>query len=201
MSTRSVPNVRSLPPANIAPGAAGTHRQCTAPAVRRVPHPQRNRTRHAAPAGVAGTRLCVLSRQACNRHYFAHFLHQNDIFCALSVQNRPRTDRCRILLRESKPISCHEKRETFFKFWAQLGKTAHSIPYRYPVDTRLPKNSQPLCVTIGHSSATCGQNRPTSGRTAAYKQEPPEPLKGKSPAGADRPLNQRRCRHSRRRAE
>ena len=85
---------------------------------------------HIAP-GPAATRLGILSRKACNRHDIAHFLHQNDTFCAFSVQERQGTDRDRILLRESTPISCHEERESFFK----VGPIRPKQRIRYPIDT------------------------------------------------------------------
>ena len=101
------------------------------PAVRRAADILWNEFRHAALAISAGTRLCILSRRACSCHSLAHFLHQNDIFCAFSVQNRQGTDRNRILLRESMPLSCHEKREKIFKVRPIRPKQA----FRYPIDT------------------------------------------------------------------
>ena len=101
------------------------------PAVRRAALTQQWEARHAAHARVAGTRLCVLSRRACNWHCFAHFLHQDAILRAFSVQNRPGTDRDRILPRESMPISCHENRGKSFKVRPIWPKQA----FRYPIDT------------------------------------------------------------------
>ena len=100
-------------------------------AVRRAAHPQCYDTRHAAHAGAAGTRLRILSRKACSCRCFAHFLHSNDTFCAFLRQNRPADDSNRILLRESMPISCHEKTEIFFKVRPNRPKQA----FRYPIDT------------------------------------------------------------------
>ena len=137
------------------------------PAVRRTAHSQWNSTRHAVHARAAATRLGILSQGAISCRCFAHFLHQNAILCALSVQNRPRTDRDRILLRESTPISCHENKGKFFKTRPIRPKSNISIPYRYPVDTRFPKNTQLVCVTIGRFSANSVQNRPPLLRTCA----------------------------------
>jgi len=112
-------------------GRSRCHSAMYHPAVRRAPHPQRDETLHAAHACAAATRLGILSRKACNRHDIAHSLHQNDIFCAFSVQKRQGTDRDRILLRESMPISCHEERETSFK----VRPIGPERAFRYPIDT------------------------------------------------------------------
>ena len=201
MSTRSVPNVRILLPANIAPGAAGTHRKCTA-----LPS--------AAPPTRSGTEPAIQPMSAppppgsvsCHKEHAAVTVLRT--FCTKTTSSayfQSNNDR-----EPTAAASCYEspcqypvtRREKHFSslgpIWA---KQRISIPNRYPADTRIPKDSQPLCDTIGHSSATCGQNRPPSGRTTAYKQKPPGPLVGKNPAGADRRLNQSGCRHSRRRAE
>ena len=100
-------------------------------AVRRAAHPQRNDTRHAAHAGAAGTRLRILSRKARSCRCFAHFLHSNDTFCAFLRQKRPRNADIRVLLRESMPMSCHEKTEKFSK--VRPNRPTQAI--RYPVDT------------------------------------------------------------------
>ena len=131
MSTRSELNVRNLPLANIAPGAAATNRKCshllsaapptrsgTKPAMQPMPSPP-------APGSVSCHEKHVTDtvlRTFCTRM---------SSFCALSVQNRPRTDRDRILSRESMPISCHKDKGKFSK----SGPFGQIYTIRYPIDT------------------------------------------------------------------
>ena len=122
------------------------------PAVRRAANPPWNETRHAAHAGAAGTRPCILSRKACSGHCFAHFLHSYDIFCALLRQKRPANDSDRILLRESMPISCHEKKEKFFKVRPIRPKQA----FRYPIDTLSIPDFSCFAATLRHTWTLLG---------------------------------------------
>ncbi len=100
-------------------------------AVRRAAHPQCNDTRHAAHAGAAGTRLCILSRKARSCRCFAHFRHSKRHILRVFTTKATGTDRGRILLRESMPISCHENAEKFFKVGPNRPKQA----IQYPIDT------------------------------------------------------------------
>ena len=127
MSTCSELNVRTLPPANIAPGAAGTNRQCTTQPS--AAPPIRNRTRRAMPPMPA---LPTRPSISC------HEKHATDTtlrtFCTkttLFVYYQSKTTRYRILLRESMPISCHEERENFCK----VGPIRPKLRIRYPIDT------------------------------------------------------------------
>ncbi len=162
MSTCSQPNVRILPQANFAPGSAGNSSKCTdLPSAAPPTHSVMTPAMQPMPALPApGSVSChekhaavVVLRTSCA---------QNDIFCAFSRQKRQGTDSGRILLRESMSISCHEQRRKYFQNRPKLVTTAHSIPFRYPVDTRFPKNSQSLYDTIRRSWVNSGQNRPHS---------------------------------------
>ena len=150
MSPCSELNVRTLPPANIAPGAAGTNRQCTTqpsamPPMPALPPPPSIscHEKHATDTTL---------RTFCNKTTsLAHFLHQNDTFCVLSVQNHPLPHPATRV--HANILSRGEAK--LFQSWANQAKTAHSIPYRYPVDTRFPKSSRPVCVTSGRFSKNC----------------------------------------------
>ena len=127
MSPCSELNVRTLPPANIAPGAAGTNRQCTTQPS--AAPPTRNRTRRAMPPMPAQPPPPSVSchekhatdtilRTFCTKTtFFAYFLSK--------------TDRYRILLRESMPISCHEESDNSLKVRPFRPKQR----IRYPIDT------------------------------------------------------------------
>ena len=136
-------------------------------AVRRAAHPQCCDTRHAAHAGAAGIRLCILSRKACSCRCFAHYRHSKRHILRVLTTKTTGTDRGRILLRESMSISCHEETEKFFKVRPNRPKQA----IRYPIDTLsipdFPRNSQPLYDTIRRSWANSGQNQPHFLRTCA----------------------------------
>ena len=101
------------------------------PAVRRAAKKYWNQTCHAAHAGAAGNRPCILSRKACSCRCFAHFLHSKRHILREFTTKRPRNADIRFLLRESMPISCHEETEKFFKVRPIWPKQA----IRYPIDT------------------------------------------------------------------
>ena len=159
MSTCSEPNAPILPQANFAPGSAGNNSKCAelpsaVPTTHSVmTHAMRPMLAPPAPGSVSchekHAAVAVL-RNSCA---------QNDIFCAFSRQKRQGTDSGRILLRESMSISCHEQRRKYFQNRPKLVTTAHSIPFRYPVDTRFP---QKFAVTLRHNTTLLGQFRTES---------------------------------------
>ncbi len=150
MSPCSELNVRTLPPANIAPGAAGTNRQCTTQPSAMPPMPAQPTPGSISCHEKHATDTTL--RTFCNKTTsLAHFLHQNDTFCVLSVQNRPLPHPATRV--HANILSRGEGK--LFQSWANQAKTAHSIPYRYPVDTRFPKSSRLVCVTSGRFSKNC----------------------------------------------
>ena len=116
MPTNSERHVLTLPPAHIAPGLAATAPKCTTqPNIPAKPP-------HASISCHEKHETVTILRTFCT---------PNAILCAPSVQDRPRTDRDRILLRESIPISCHEEREVFL----EVRPIRPRQPIRYPIDT------------------------------------------------------------------
>ena len=119
-------------------------------AVRRAAHAQCNDTRHAAHAGVAGTRPGILSRKARSCRCFAHFRHSKRhilrVFTTKTTGNRQRPYpatrvHADILSREDRII---------LQSWAKQAKTSNSIPCRYPI-------SQKFAATLRHNSTLLGQ--------------------------------------------
>ena len=162
MSTCSEPSVPILPQANFAPGSVGNNSKCTdLPSVEPPTHSVMTPAMQPMPAPPAPGSVSCHEKHAAVA-VLRTFCTQNDIFCANLRQKRPRNADIRFLLRESLPISCHEKRRKNSQNRPKLVKTGHSIPYRCPADTRFPKNSQPLYDTIRRSWANSGQNRPHS---------------------------------------
>ena len=146
MSTCSELNVPFLPQANFAPRPAGSS-------------PKSADLSAAAPPAHSGMRPAMQPMPAppAPGSVSCHEMHaavaalltscaQNDISCAFSRQKRLGTDSGRILLRESMPMSCHEKTENFSKL-GQTGQNKQfdtlSIPCRYPVSQ---KSAAPLAT-------------------------------------------------------
>ncbi len=160
MSTCSETNLRILPQANFAPGSVGNNSKCTElPSAVLPTHSVMTPAMQPMPASLAPGSVSCHEKHAAVA-VISTLGTQNDIFYAFSRQERQGTDSGRILLRESMSISCHEKRRKNSQNRPKLVTTAHSIPFRSPVDTRLPKNSQPLYDTIRRSWVNSGQNRP-----------------------------------------
>ena len=101
------------------------------PAVRRAARTHCSDARHAAHAGAAVIRFCILSRKAGSCRCIAQFLRSKRHLLRVLTTKTTGTDRGRILLRESMPISCHEKTEKFFKVRPNRPKQA----IRYPFDS------------------------------------------------------------------
>ena len=131
MSTCSQLNVRILPQAYIAHGPAGTNQKCAD--LPSAAHTIHNGSKPALPPMTApptsGSVSCHKKRAAVTD--LRTSCTQNDIFCAFVRQKRPRNADIRILLRESMPLSCHEKQEKFFK----VGPIWPKHAFRYPIDT------------------------------------------------------------------
>ena len=156
MSLCSEPNVRTLSPAHIASGSAGNDSKCAElPSAAPPTHSVMTRAMQPMPAPPAPGSVSCHEKHAAVA-VLRTFGTQNDILCAFSRQKRQGTDSGRILLRESMSISCHEKTEKFFKVRPNRPKQA----VRYPIDTRFPRNSQPLYDTIRRSWVNSGQIRP-----------------------------------------
>ena len=140
MSTCSELNVRTLPPANIAPGAAGTNRQCTT--LQSAAPPTRSRTRRAMPPMPAlpppASVSChekhatdTILRTFCTKTTpFAHFQSKNDRepTATASCYESPR----------QYPVT---RREKVFSKLGQSGQNSAfdtlSIPCRYPVSKKI----------------------------------------------------------------
>ena len=160
MSTCSERHVRILPPAHIAPGAAGTNRQCTT--LQSAAPPTRSGTRRSMPPMPAlpppASVSChekhatdTILRTFCTKTTsFAYFQSKND-------REPTATASC---YESPRQYSVTRREKHFSNFGPNWAKQRISIPYRYPPDTRFPKNSQPVCVTSGRSWANPGQNRP-----------------------------------------
>ena len=131
MSTCSEPNVRILPQANFAPGIAGNNPKCAdLPSAAPPAHTVVTHAMRPMPAPPASGSVSCHEKHAAVA-VLRTFGTQNDILCAFSRQKRQGNDSGRILLRESMPISCHEKTEKFFKVRPNRPKQA----IRYPFDS------------------------------------------------------------------
>ena len=140
MSTCSELNVRTLPPAHIAPGAAGTNRQCTT--LQSAAPPTRSGTRRAMPPMPAlpppASVSChekhatdTILRTFCTKTTpFAHFQSKNDRepTATASCYESPR----------QYPVT---RREKVFSKLGQSGQNSAfdtlSIPSRYPVSKKI----------------------------------------------------------------
>ena len=146
MSTCSELHVPNLHPAHIAPVPTGANRKCShlPPAAPSI-HSGTKRALPPMPAPPAPGSVSCHEMHAAVAALLTSCA-QNDISCAFSRQKRLGTDSGRILLRESMPMSCHEKTENFSKL-GQTGQNKQfdtlSIPYRYPVSQ---KSAAPLAT-------------------------------------------------------
>ncbi len=154
MSTCSELNVRTLPPANIAPGAAGTNRQCTT--LQSAAPPTLSRTRRAMPPMPAlpppASVSChekhatdTILRTFCTKTTpFAHFQSKNDRepTATASCYESPR----------QYPVT---RREKVFSKLGQSGQNSAfdtlSIPCRYPI-------SEEFAATLRHIWTLLGQS-------------------------------------------
>ena len=131
LSTHSDTNVRILPQANFAPGSAGNNPKCAdLPSAAPPTHSVMTPAMQPMPAPPARGPVSCHEKHAAVA-VLRTFGTQNDIFCAFSRQERQGTYSGRILLRESMPISCHEKTDKFFKVGPNRPKQA----IQYPIDT------------------------------------------------------------------
>ena len=153
MSTCSDLNVRNLPPAHIAPGAAATTRKCTTHPS--AAPPTRSRTRRAIPPMPAlpppvsaschekDATVAVLRTFCTKTTSFAHFLFKNDRepTAAVSCYESP----C--------PYPVTRRPKNFSKL-DQTGQNKQfdtlSIPCRYPI-------SQKFAATLRHNTTLLGQ--------------------------------------------
>ncbi len=164
MSTRSVPNVRILPPAHIAPGSAATNRKCTAlpsaapptrsgtgPAIQPMPAPP-------PPGSVSCHKehaAVTVLRTFCTRTpSFAHFQSKTDreLTAAASCYESP----CQ------NPVTRREKQfSNFGPIWAKQR-------IRYPIDTL----SIPVFRRIrSHSASQLDTLRPLADRIGLPQDE------------------------------
>ena len=153
MSTCSDLNVRNLPPAHIAPGAAATTRKCTTHPS--AAPPTRSRTRRAIPPMPAlpppvsaschekDATVAVLRTFCTKTTSFAHFLFKNDreLTATASCYESP----CRY------PVTRREKK---FSKLGPSGQNKHfdtlSIPCRYPISVKLAVRSRHIWSRLGH---------------------------------------------------
>ena len=158
MSTSPELNVRILPPAHIAPGAAGTNRQCTT--LQSAAPPTRSGTRRAMPPMPAlpppASVSChekhatdTILRTFCTKTTpFAHFQSKNDRepTATASCYESPR----------QYPVT---RREKVFSKLGQSGQNSAfdtlSIPCRYPV-------SEKIAAGLRHIRTLLGQYRTES---------------------------------------
>ena len=164
MPTRSVPNVRILLPANIAPGAAGTHRKCTAlpsaapptrsgigPAIQPMPAPPPPGSVSCHKEHAAVTVLRIFCTKTTSSAYFQS-KSDREPTAAASCYESP----CQY------PVTRREKQfSNFGPIWAKQR-------IRYPTDTL----SIPVFRRIrSHSASQLDTLRPLVGRIGLPQDE------------------------------
>ena len=164
MPTRSVPNIRILPPANIAPGAAGTNRKCTAlpsaapptrsgtgPAIQPMPAPPPPGSVSCHKEHAAVTVLRIFFTKTTSSAYFRS-KNDREPTAAASCYESP----CQY------PVTRREKHfSNFGPNWAKQR-------IRYPIDTL----SIPVFRRIrSHSSSQLDTLRPLADRIGLPQDE------------------------------
>ncbi len=179
-STRSVPNVRILPPAHIAPGAAGTHRKCTAlpsaapptrsgtgPAIQPMPAPPPPGSVSCHKEHAAVTVLRTFCTKTTSSAYFQSN-NDREPTAAASCYESP----CRY------PVTRREKETSNL---GPTGQNKHfdtqSIPCRYPNSERFAATLRHNWTLFGHLWAESASLRTNDGLQAkaawtACRQEP-----------------------------
>ncbi len=154
MSTSPELNVRILPPAHIAPGAAGTNRQCTT--LQSAAPPTRSGTRRAMPPMPA---LPPPASVSCHEKHATDTILRT--FCTKTtpfVHFQSKNDR-----EPTATASCYEsprqypvtRREKVFSKLGQSGQNSAfdtlSIPCRYPVSEKIAATLRHIWTLLGQS--------------------------------------------------